>query len=109
MYQVLVKTPKPLENEEHTLKTWNLSFSSELFWLDTLLFHFWPECPKWNGRVWSCLRIWVYQVLAETPRPLENEEHTLKTWNPSFSSELVWLDTLPVHFWPECQKWNGSV
>ena len=51
MYQVLVETPNP-------------SFSSELVWLDTLPFHFWPECKKWNGRVWQCLRIWVYQVLV---------------------------------------------
>ena len=46
---------------------------------------------EWYGMV--VLEDLGVQVLAETPRP----------------SELVWLDTLPVHFWPECQKWNGSV
>ena len=53
----------------------HLIFSSDLVWLDTLPFHFWPECPKWNGREWQCLRIWVYQVLVETPKPLERVEH----------------------------------
>ena len=50
----------------------------------------------------------MYQVLVETPKPL-TLENEVQTSNPSFSSELVWLDTLPFHFWPKCQKWNGRV